>query len=174
MVIGILSIHKLFQLVSIRAWECLLLLVHLLHESANGQLEQLVLSLRFQYLLVKKISLLLEVIRAASPFLDLFYLLVFFLFHPNLIIPNTLNSLLEAIDLLVLDRIVAVLLIELINQLPQFKLLSLHEDVVTLQVLVFLLCEHQVQFVIELCDLVVDLLFVFHNLWAELWFGRAR
>lgn len=90
---------------------------------------------------MKEVPLLLVVVRLALPLLYLLRLLVFFFLHSNLVIPNTLNSFLKIIDFLILDGVVAVLLVELLDQLAQLELLPLDEDVVTFQVLVLLLGE---------------------------------
>lgn len=90
---------------------------------------------------MKEVPLLLVVVRLALPLLYLLRLLVFFFLHSNLVIPNTLNSFLKIIDFLILDGVVAVLLVELLDQLAQLELLPLDEDVVTFQVFVLLLGE---------------------------------
>ena len=92
---------------------------------------------------------MLQVVRLALLLLYFLGLLVLFFFHTDLVIPYTLNCLLQIINLGVLGRVVAIFLVQFCNKLPQLKLLSLDEDVVALEVLVLLLCKHQVEPIIK-------------------------
>ena len=83
------------------------------------------------------------------------------LFHSDLVVPDALDRLLQIINLLILHGVVAVLLVQLGDQLPQLELLALHKDVVALEVFVFLFGEHNVELVVELRDLVIDQLLAF-------------
>ena len=88
---------------------------------------------------MEKISLLLKVIGPTLPLLDFLGLLILLLFHPDLVIPDALYSLLKIIDFLILLRVIRILLIELINELSEFLLLSFDVDVITLEVFILLL-----------------------------------
>jgi hypothetical protein len=88
---------------------------------------------------LEKISLLLKVIGPTLPLLDFLGLLILLLLHPDLVIPDALNSLLKIIDFLILLRVIRILLIELINELSEFLLLSFDVDVITLEVFILLL-----------------------------------
>jgi hypothetical protein len=67
---------------------------------------------------------------------------------PYLVLSNRLNRRLQLTYLLILQRVVRILLIEFLDELPEILLLLLDIDVVALEVLVFLLCQHTVQFLI--------------------------
>ena len=86
--------HEQFQLISFSIWQSSRLLVDLGLQAADRELEQLVLPLGLQDLLVQEVALLLQVVRLALLLLDLLGLLVLFLLHPDLVVPDTLYRLL--------------------------------------------------------------------------------
>ena len=124
------------------------LVLDLVLETCNSKLEEFVLSLDLKDLLLKEISLLLEVVGLALPLLDALSLFDFFLFHSDLIVSNALDGLLEVVDFVVFECTVCISFIQLIDEVPQLLLLSLDVDVVTLEIFVLLLGQQQVQFVV--------------------------
>lgn len=94
LLVAIVLWHEQFQLIPLGTGQRWRLLVDLRLQSTNRQLEQLILPLRLEHLLMQKIALLLKIVGLALLFLDFFGLLVLFLFHPDLVVPNTLDGLL--------------------------------------------------------------------------------
>ena len=86
--------HEQFQLIPVGTGQRRRLLVDLRLQATNRQLKQLILPLGLEHLLMQKIALLLQIVGLALLFLDFFGLLVLFFFHPDLVVPYTLNGLL--------------------------------------------------------------------------------
>lgn len=125
-------------------------------ESLDGELEKFVLPLRFQHLFVQKFLFLLEVVGLRLESLQSLVLLLAFSLDTDLVVAVRLDDFLEHIDFFILQRIVAVLKIELFNHITQVFLLALDVDVVSLEVFEFLLSEHIVQFIIEVLNLMIE------------------
>lgn len=87
------------------------------------------------------------------PILDVFIEFFLFLLLPDLVLADGANGALQLRNLLILERIVRVLLVQLLYQLPQVLLLLLHVYVVPLQVLVLLFGEYAVELLVEVLDL---------------------
>lgn len=99
---------------------------------------------------------MLEVIGSGLPLLDLFSLLLLFLFHPDLVIPDTFNGFFQVINFFIFLRIIGIFLIKFINELPKLLLLSLNIDIVAFKVLILLLGEHEVELIVQIADDVVN------------------
>ena len=114
---------------------------------------------------MQEVALLLEIFGARH---ILFYLLILGLFlalHTNLIVAVRLNSLLERDYLVIFERVVTVLEVQLLNKVAQVLLLALHINVVALKVFKFLLREHIVKLFIEAVNDAIDLvLLILHAL----------
>jgi len=124
------------------------LVLDLVLETRNGKLKEFVLSLGLKDLLLKEISLLLEVVGLALPLLDALSLFHFFLFHSDLIVSNALDRLLKVVDFVVFQCTVCISFIQLIYEVPQLLLLPLDVDIVTLKIFILLLGQQQVKFII--------------------------
>ena len=102
---------------------------------------------------MKEILLLLVSLSLSLPILDVFIEFLLFLLLPDLVLADGANGALQLRNLLILERIVRVLLVQLLDQLPQVLLLLLHVYVVPLQVLVLLFGEDAVELLVEVLDL---------------------
>lgn len=94
LLVAIVLWHEQFQLIPLGTGQRRRLLVDLRLQATNRQLKQLILPLGLEHLLMQKIALLLQIVGLALLFLDFFGLLVLFFFHPDLVVPYTLNGLL--------------------------------------------------------------------------------
>ena len=91
------------------------------------------------------------------PVLDVLLEFLLVAFLADLVLTDGGDCRLKLADLLVFECIVGVLLVELLDQLPQVFLLLLYIDVVALQVLVLLLCQYAIQFLIQVLYCVLNL-----------------
>jgi len=80
--------------------------MHLILKSANSKLEKFVLSLGLEYLLMQKVSFLLEVICSTLPFFNLLCLIILFFLHSILVISQTSDGFLKIINLLVFSGVI--------------------------------------------------------------------
>jgi hypothetical protein len=102
---------------------------------------------------LEEVFLLLVPLRLGLPILDVFIEFLLFLLLPDLVLADGANGALQLRNLLILERIVRVLLVQLLDQLPQVLLLLLHVYVVPLQVLVLLFGEDTIELLVEVLDL---------------------
>lgn len=87
------------------------------------------------------------------PILDVFIEFFLFLLLPDLVLADGANRALQLRDLLILERIVRVLLVQLLYQLSQVLLLLLHVYIVPFQVLVLLFCEDSIELLVKVLNL---------------------
>jgi hypothetical protein len=102
---------------------------------------------------LKEILLLLVSLSLSLPILDVFIEFLLFLLLPDLVLADGANGALQLRNLLILERIVLVLLVQLLDQLSQVLLLLLHVYVVPLKVLVLLFGKDAIELLVEVLDL---------------------
>ena len=132
--------------------------VHLLLESANGQLEQLVLALAINDLVLEEVLVLLIGIGPGTKELNAFLQLAFLVLHLGLLVSQLLHGLKLLLNNRVFQTGVAVLVVELGDELAEFALLLFDVETVALQVVVLLLLEHAVQLHVQIRDHFFQLL----------------
>ena len=125
--------------------------------AADRKFEQLVLPLRLNDLRLQEVLVLLEGLRTRHPVLDLLVELLLLRLHLYALLVETIHLLVQLVDGLVLESVVAVFGVQLLNERLQLLLLRLHVDGVALQVVVFLLLELPVELDVELGDDLVEL-----------------
>jgi len=123
----------------------------------NSQLEQLVLPLRFDNLRLKEVFVLLKGMRSGHPVLDFVVEFLLFLLHLDPLLVEAVHLLIEFVDRFVLQRVVAVLGVQLLDQGLQLFLLCFDVDRVPLEVVVLLLLQLSVQFYVQVFYHVVQL-----------------
>ena len=127
-------------------------------DPSNGQLEEFVLPLRFDDLILKKVLVLFESLCARRPMLDLLVKLLLFILNLLPLAVQTVHLLVQLVNGLVLQCIVAILGVELLNERFQFFLLCLHVDRVAFQIVVLLLFQLLIKLGVQLFDHIVKFL----------------
>ena len=89
--------------------------------------------------------------------LDLLVELLLLRLHLHTLLVETVHLLVQLVDGLVLERVIAVFGIQLLNERLQLLLLRLHVDGVAFEVVVLLLLELPVELDVELGDDLVEL-----------------
>lgn len=93
----------------LQLFNCLVSLFEFALNSTNGKFEQLILSLRFDDLVLKEVFILLKSLRTCHPVLNLFVKLLFFAFHLLTLFIQTIDLLVKLVNSLVLECVITIL-----------------------------------------------------------------
>lgn len=110
------------------------------------------MSLGLDNLVLEEVFVLLKGSCTGLPVLDLFVQVLLFLRHLHSLFVEAVHLLVQLVDHLILECVVAVFGIQLLDQRLQLLLLSLHVDRVALEVVVLLLFQLTVKLGVELLN----------------------
>ena len=136
----------------------LVTLLQLALNPPDGQLQKLVLSLRLYDLVLEEVLVLLESLCTRCPMFYLFVELLLFILYLFPLAIQTVHLLVQLVDSLVLQRIVAILGIQLLNECLQLLLFRLDVDGVPLQIVMLLLLQLVVELRIQLLNHIIEVL----------------